>query len=91
MQSFLCDRLVELNAHDSHESKDVQALLNDLHGYSDPTVVVLKHAHFLTTAAFLLLHQYLQQKPQNISFVLESSDRSRIFPPLLEYLGTTEG
>ena len=85
MQSILCQELIEFDASSRYHAEDIQQLLAEVDAVNQYTVVVLKNAHYLTTKAFAILYEYLQRKPSKEAvFILVSSDRSRIFPPLLD-------
>ncbi|MCL1463065.1 hypothetical protein [Argonema galeatum] len=87
MQSILCQELIEFDALSRYHAEDIQRLLAEVEVATQYTVVVLKNAHYLTTKAFGILYEYLQKQPsKDVVFILVSSDRSRIFPPLLEYV-----
>jgi hypothetical protein len=85
MQSLLCDRLINFDATHAYESSDIEGLLGQIVDVAEPTAVVIKNAHYLTAVACGLLHNYLASKPDNVAFVM-SGDRTRIFPPLLDYV-----
>ncbi|MFB2918645.1 MULTISPECIES: hypothetical protein [Aerosakkonema] len=85
MQSILCQELIEFDASSRDRADDIQQLLPEVEAATQSRVVVLKNAHYLTTKAFAILYEYLREKSSNdVVFILVSSDRSRIFPPLLE-------
>lgn len=65
----------------------IQAALTEAEGRK--VVVVLKNAHYLTMKAFSVLYNYIREPHSNVVLVLVSSDKSRIFPPLLEFLEAT--
>lgn len=87
MQStLLFQEIVEFDAQESYEAHDIQELLAQVSRTRNSTVVILKNAHYLTTKAFITLYEYLQQKSNDVTFLLVSSDESKIFPPLLQWL-----
>jgi DNA polymerase III gamma/tau subunit len=91
MTSFLCDQAIDFDAVNGYEVKDIEVLINQLK-ISDAeserkVVVVLRNAHYLTTQAFALLYNYVRQpNASNVVLVLVSSDKSKIFPPLLDFV-----
>ncbi|MBW4692241.1 MAG: hypothetical protein KME27_10790 [Lyngbya sp. HA4199-MV5] len=77
---------IEFDAQaEGYQAEDIEQLLKQISKSAAclSTVVILKNAHYLTTKAFSLLHDYLQKHSTRVLMVLISSDRSRIFPPLL--------
>lgn len=90
MTSFLCDQVIDFDAISAYEAKDIESLINQIQETLIGTegrkvVVLLKNAHYLTTKAFVILYNYLSESlSDNAVFVLVSSDRSKIFPPLLD-------
>lgn len=90
----LCDSIIDFDAHTAYEAKDIENLISQVQETlaGDKTakpVVVLKNAHFLTTKAFTVLNNYIRNSNDAISLVIVSSDKSKIFPPLLEYMEST--
>ena len=78
---------IEFDAQqEGYQVKDIEQLLGRISQSAAclSTVVILKNAHYLTTMAFSLLYDYLQEHSTRVLMVLVSSDRSRIFPPLLD-------
>lgn len=94
MTPYLCDLAIDFDAANAYEASDVEGLINQIQTTLAETedkkvVVVLKNAHYLTTKAFSVLYNYIRKPHLNVVLVLVSSDKSRIFPPLLEYVQTT--
>lgn len=92
MTAFLCDHTIEFDATRlGYQAKDVERLIADIRASGQAQnngkiVVFLKNAHYLTTKAFSVLYNYIRQEAsQNVVFVV-SGDKSKIFPPLLEWL-----
>jgi DNA polymerase III gamma/tau subunit len=94
MTPYLCDLAIDFDAQIAYEASDVEALINQIQAFlveneGRKVVVVLKNAHYLTMRAFSVLYNYIREPHSDIVLVLVSSDKSRIFPPLLEYVQTT--
>jgi hypothetical protein len=93
MTPYLCDFAIDFDASTAYEASDVEELilrvqtaLSVIDG--GKVVVVLKNAHYLTTRAFSILYNYVRELHTDVVLVIVSSDKSRIFPPLLEYVQT---
>ncbi|MBW4635756.1 MAG: hypothetical protein KME30_28920 [Iphinoe sp. HA4291-MV1] len=91
MTSFLCDQAIDFDAINGYEAQDVERLINQVRDSGAEsgrkTVVVLRNAHYLTTQAFATLYNYIRQPIQeHVVLVLVSADKSRIFPPLLDFV-----
>ncbi|BAZ13221.1 hypothetical protein NIES4071_50600 [Calothrix sp. NIES-4071] len=92
MTSFLCDQAIDFDATNTYEAKDVERLINQIQAYLAETenrkvVVLLRNAHCLTTKAFALLYSYIREsRASSVVFVLVSTDKSKIFPPLLDFV-----
>jgi DNA polymerase III gamma/tau subunit len=94
MKPYLCDLASYFDAATAYEASDVETLINQIQasvveneGYL--VIAVLKNAHYLTMKAFSVLYNYIREPHSDVVLVLVSSDKSRIFPPLLEYVQTT--
>jgi len=89
MTSFLCDLVIDFDAINGYEVKDVERLIKQIQDSITESgrrkvVVLFRSAHYLTTRAFVTLYDYIRNNgASNVVFVLVSTDRSRIFPPLL--------
>jgi DNA polymerase III gamma/tau subunit len=93
MTPYLCDLAIDFDAATAYEASDVEALINQIQvslveNEGRKVVVVLKNAHYLTMRAFSVLYNYIREPQSDVVLVLVSSDKSRIFPPLLEYVQT---
>lgn len=92
MTSFLCDLVIDFDAINGYEVKDVERLINQIQDSvtengGRKVVVLFRSAHYLTTRAFVTLYDYIRNsETSNAVFVLVSTDRSRIFPPLLAFV-----
>jgi len=93
MTSFLCDQVIDFDPiNDGYEAHDVERLLQEIQqilaeNRARKCVVLLRSAHYLTTKAFAILHDYIcNSKTKNVVFVLVSTDKSKIFPPLLSLI-----
>ncbi|MCM0589501.1 MAG: hypothetical protein KA716_04280 [Gloeotrichia echinulata DEX184] len=92
MTAFVCDQIIDFEATNAnaYEAQDIERLLEQIKTLLAQTegskvVVLLRNAHFLTTRAFGILYNYIRSPiSANAVFVLVSTDKSRIFPPLLE-------
>lgn len=92
MTSFICDQIIDFEAVNAYEAQDIERLIEqvkvslvEIEGCK--VVVLLRNAHYLTTRAFVILYNYIRQPiSSNVVFVLISSDKSRIFPPLLNLI-----
>jgi hypothetical protein len=87
----LCDSVIDFDAHTAYEAEDIENLISQVQqtlaeNKTAKPVVVLKNAHYLTTKAFAVLNNYIRNSHPDISLVIVSSDKSKIFPPLLEYM-----
>ncbi|GJD23949.1 hypothetical protein RIVM261_089050 [Rivularia sp. IAM M-261] len=91
MTPYLCDTAIDFDAQTAYEASDIEDLINQIRVSTKgrKVVVVLKNAHYLTMRAFSVLYNYIREAPKDVVLVLVSSDKSRIFPPLLEYVQTT--
>jgi DNA polymerase III gamma/tau subunit len=94
MTPFLCDIAIDFDAQSAYHASDIEKLINQIQtalteAEGRKVVVVLKNAHYLTMKAFSVLYDYIREPHSNVVLVLVSSDKSRIFPPLLEYVQTT--
>ncbi|WP_041233065.1 hypothetical protein [Cylindrospermum stagnale] len=94
MTSFLCDQVIDFDAVDAYEAKDIEKLVNQIQTLlttdkNSKVVVLLRNAHYLTTKAFAVLYSYLRQQPSgDVVLILVSADKSKIFPPLLDFVQT---
>jgi DNA polymerase III gamma/tau subunit len=93
MTTYLCDLATYLDAATAYDASDIEALINQIQASvveneGRKVVVVLKNAHYLTMKAFSILYNYIREPHSDVVLVLVSSDKSRIFPPLLEYVET---
>ncbi|MEC4816248.1 MAG: hypothetical protein SAK29_23725 [Scytonema sp. PMC 1069.18] len=92
MTSFLCDRVMDFDAARGYEAEDVKQLINKVQTSlseieNSKILVLLRNAHYLTTKAFAVLYNYIRESSTtNVVFVLISTDKSKIFPPLLDYV-----
>ncbi|GEM_PF-1736084 len=92
MTSFICDQLIDFDASVAYESQNVEGLINQIQDAvaengGRKVVILLRSGHYLTTKAFATLYDYIRtQSTNNIVFVLVSTDKSKIFPPLLSLL-----
>lgn len=92
MTSFVCDQIIDFEAIEGYEAQDIERLIEQIEtllAQSDASkvVVLLRNAHYLTTRAFAILHNYIQEPiSQNVVFVIVSADKSKIFPPLLDFV-----
>jgi len=88
MTSFLCEQVIDFDAIDGYEAKNIETLIEQLQVIeSRKVVVLLRNAHYLTTQAFAILYNYIRQlNSSHAVFVLVSTDSSRIFPPLLDFV-----
>lgn len=89
---YLQNEVIDFDAQNGYQAENIQQLFDDISSKDEPVVVLFKNAHLLTTKAFGLLYDYLKHrnasdlpKTKNV-FVLVSSDKSKIFPPLLEFV-----
>jgi DNA polymerase III gamma/tau subunit len=94
MTTYLCDLATYLDAATAYEASDIETLINQIQASvveneSRKVLVVLKNTHYLTMNAFSVLYNYIREPHSDVLLVLVSSDKSRIFPPLLEYVQTT--
>lgn len=94
MTPFLCDIAIDFDAQSAYQASDIEKLINQIQtalteAEGRKVVVVLKNAHYLTMKAFSVLYDYIRELHSNVVLVLVSSDKSRIFPPLLEYVQAT--
>ncbi len=92
MTSFLCDQIIDFDAISAYEAKDIEGLVNQIQetfikAEGRKVVVLLRNAHYLTTKAFVILYNYVRESLSGDAvFVLVSSDKSKIFPPLLDFV-----
>ncbi|BAZ71411.1 hypothetical protein NIES4106_62080 (plasmid) [Fischerella sp. NIES-4106] len=88
MTPYLCDSAIDFDAQSAYEASDIENLINNIQTTSEgrKVVVILKNAHYLTMRAFSVLYNYIREANSSVVLVLVSSDKSRIFPPLLEYV-----
>ena len=91
MTPFLYDIAIDFDAQSAYQASDIEELINQIQAAlteakGRKVVVVLKNAHYLTIKAFSALYNYIRELHSNVVLVLVSSDKSRIFPPLLEFL-----
>lgn len=91
MTLYLCDRAIDFDAQTAYGASDIENLINQIRvsAKGGKVVVVLKNVHYLTMKAFSVLYNYIREAPKDVVLVLVSSDKSRIFPPLLEYVLST--
>jgi DNA polymerase III gamma/tau subunit len=88
MTSFLCEQIIDFEAAKAYEAKDIEGLIEQVktslaESQGSKVVVLLRNAHYLTTRAFAILYNYIQEPiSTNVVFVLVSADKSKIFPPL---------
>lgn len=85
----LYENVIQFDAkEDGYQGEQMHQLIQDVTGSASfcSTVLLLKNADHLTTCAFALLHEYLQEAPSKVMVIMISTDRSRIFPPLLQYV-----
>ena len=88
---YLYDSIIDFDAKTAYEAKDIEGLIAQIQttltqNQTKSPVVVLKNAHYLTTKAFAILNDYIRSSQNIASLIIVSSDRSKIFPPLLEYI-----
>lgn len=91
MMHYLYDSIIDFDAQTAYEAKDIEGLIAQIQAtltqsQTESPVVVLKNAHYLTTKAFAILNDYIRNSHLGASLIIVSSDRSKIFPPLLEYI-----
>lgn len=92
MTSFICDQIIDFEATEGYEAQDIERLIKRIQTLltqvdASKVVVLLRNAHYLTTAAFAILYNYIREPiSSNVVFVLVSVDKSRIFPPLLDFV-----
>ncbi|MEH1871087.1 hypothetical protein [Nostoc sp.] len=92
MTSFLCEQIIDFEAAEAYEVNDIEGLIKQVKTYlaeseGKKVVVLLRNAHYLTTRAFAILYNYIQEPiSTNVVFVLVSADKSKIFPPLLDFV-----
>ncbi|MEH2467826.1 hypothetical protein [Nostoc sp.] len=92
MTSFVCDQIIDFEASNAYEAQDIETLIEQvktiLASSEDSRVVILlRNAHYLTTRAFSILYDYIRSPiSANAAFVLVSTDKSKIFPPLLDLM-----
>jgi DNA polymerase III gamma/tau subunit len=90
MTSFICDQIIDFEAKNAYEAQDIERLIEQVktlvaESKDSKVVILLRNAHYLTTRAFVILYNYIQEPfSTNAVFVLVSTDKSRIFPPLLD-------
>ena len=90
MTLFICNQIIDFEAASAYEAQDVERLIEQVktlvaESEESKVVILLRNAHYLTTRAFVILYNYIQEPfSTNTVFVLVSSDKSRIFPPLLD-------
>jgi DNA polymerase III gamma/tau subunit len=90
MTSFVCDQIIDFEATIAYEAQDIETLIEQIKtklAESEDTrvVILLRNAHYLTTRAFGILYNYIRSPiSANVVFVLVSTDKSKIFPPLLD-------
>ncbi|HLP90187.1 MAG TPA: hypothetical protein VK184_16565 [Nostocaceae cyanobacterium] len=95
MTSFLCDQVIDFDAITAYEAQDIEQLINQIqttlkNNAGSKVVVLLRNAHYLTTKAFAILYNYIrEQLANNLVFILVSTDKSKIFPPLLDFVQTS--
>jgi len=88
--SFVCDQIIDFEATDAYEAQNIETLIEQVKAAmhepnSLKVVVLLRNAHFLTRRAFAILYNYIRSPISvNVIFVLVSTDKSKIFPPLLD-------
>jgi folylpolyglutamate synthase/dihydropteroate synthase len=94
MQTFLCQNIINLDAQWNYEAKDIQRLIGRAQVSDRATAIVIDNAHFLTTRAFVILYEYIQQRlsqpktSKGVLLLIVSNDKSKIFPPLLEFVSS---
>lgn len=84
----LYDSIIDFDAQKAYEAKDVENLISQVQETligNTRLVVVLKNAHYLTTKAFAILDEYFRNQSR-VSLLVVCSDKSKIFPPLLEII-----
>lgn len=91
MTPFLCDIAIDFDAQSAYQASYIEKLINQIQtalteAEDTNVVVVLKNAHYLTMKAFSVLYDYIRELHFNVILILVFSDKSRIFPPLLEYV-----
>jgi DNA polymerase III gamma/tau subunit len=92
MTSFICDQIVDFEATSAYEAQDIERLIEQINtlladSEDSRVVILLRNAHYLTTRAFVILYNYIREPfSKNAVFVLVSSNKSRIFPPLLDLI-----
>ncbi|MBA3920200.1 MAG: hypothetical protein H0X31_00255 [Nostocaceae cyanobacterium] len=92
MTSFLCEQVIDFDAVGAYEAGDIELLIEQIQttlneAKNRKVVVLLRNAHYLTTRAFVVLYNYVRDSlSKNTVFVLVSTDESRIFPPLLDFV-----
>ncbi|MCC5640343.1 hypothetical protein LC593_31825 [Nostoc sp. CHAB 5844] len=89
MTTFVCDQIIDFEATNGYESQDIETLIIQVGVLlaspdSSRVVVLLRNAHYLTSRAFSILYDYIRSPiSARCIFVLVSTDKSKIFPPLL--------
>ncbi|QSJ19142.1 hypothetical protein JYQ62_10640 [Nostoc sp. UHCC 0702] len=92
MTSFVCDQIIDFEAAEAFEAKDIESLIEQIESFQTQAqafkiLVLLRNAHYLTTRAFAILYNYIREPiSDNVVFVLVSADKSKIFPPLLDFV-----
>ncbi|WP_375495388.1 hypothetical protein [uncultured Nostoc sp.] len=90
MTSFVCDQIIDFEATSAYEAQDIERLIEQIKtilvsSEDSRVVILLRNAHYLTTRAFVILYNHIRSPiSANVVFVLVSTDKSKIFPPLLD-------
>ncbi|MBE9213647.1 MAG: hypothetical protein HC836_15990 [Richelia sp. RM2_1_2] len=95
MMYCVCDSVIDFDAHTAYKAEDIENLISQVQqllaeNKTAKPVVVLKNAHYLTTKAFAVLNNYIRNSHSTVSLVIVSSDRAKIFPPLLEFIESAD-
>jgi hypothetical protein len=72
---------IEWNAVTGDRESDIKSVIESID--SDNTIIVIKNAHLLTTAAFNCLQQFIEENP-TVNLILVSDEPDKIFPPLID-------
>ena len=77
--------LIEWDTANGFEFADISPLIQSAE--ADPSVLLLKNAHLLTTKVFNELYR-LMEGNSAVNLILSSPEPEKIFPPLLKHAVT---